>query len=128
MNFHLFLSSHISERGVSPLSKGAFHFHSGLETSAPAQKALNSRFNFMLLLLLWPLYYGGTVLAVLKCRAQVDVSSTGSSWTSLEMSAKIASSARQGGHEPTVRVRFPLRNRSSHGSMGFHQTTSTAPR
>src|SRR5260370_41666300 len=39
--------------------------------------------NFILLLGPWPLYYGGTALAGLKCKAQVDVSSTGSCPTSL---------------------------------------------
>src|SRR5438874_9804578 len=57
-----------------------------------------SRFNFMLSLEPWPLYYGGTALAVLKCRAQVDVSSTGSCRTSLRVGCEDRIFGKAEGH------------------------------
>src|SRR5438132_13185204 len=72
----------------------------------PAQKTLDLSFNFILLLGPWPLYYGGTALAVLKCRAQVDDSSTESCWTSLRAECEDRIFGKAARTRTVVRVRF----------------------
>src|SRR5439155_23600477 len=75
-------------------------------SNTPPQKTLDLSFNFILLLGPWPLYYGGTALAVLKCRAQVDVSSTGSCRTSLRVGCEDRIFGKAGRTRMIVRVRF----------------------